>query len=611
MPVKAANRMGVVDSMRVTNYVRSLLPALLFICYSRCILAQGMGSTHPTRPSTPAAGEIAATSDIWIEDIAANAGLNFEHVSGNPVAKKYLLEVTGSGAAIFDYDGDGLQDIFFVNGRRWSTVAGEPRPTGHLFKNLGGMRFRDVTVEAGLTYEGWGQGVCVGDYDNDGHEDLFVTYSGHNILYHNDGRGHFVDVTAAAGLPTDGSRWGTGCSFFDFDRDGQLDIAVANYVAFDPKTTPLPGGNVVCHFKGLPVVCGPRGLPGGTNVLYHNLGGGRFKDVSKSSYFDRPAGHYCYSAITADYDGDGWPDVFLACDSTPNILQHNKHDGTFEDVAISSGAAFNDNGEEQGSMGADAGDYTHAGHQSVVVTTFDDDVPALFLNDGHGTFDDVYSKAGLGRRTHQVGWGTAFVDLDNSGWPDIFMVNGHVYPNVDSLQRESRYKEGKYLYHNLHNGSFSDITQQSGPGMSALDVSRGLAYGDLENNGSLALVINNLGSRPNLLVNRKEKGNWLTVHLIGKVSNRDAIGARVALVADGERQTAEVRSGCCYLSQSDMRLHFGLGKAARVESLDVFWPSGLEEEFAVPRINVFMGLVEGTGTKLTSTPVVARTSNSR
>ena len=543
-------------------------------------------------------------STIWLEDIAAEAGLNFQHVSGEPVHKKYLLETTGSGVAIFDYDGDGLEDIFLVNGDRWGKATGSSRPTSRLFKNLGGMRFQDVTEKAGLTHEGWGQGVCVGDYDNDGHEDLFVTYYGHNVLYHNDGHGHFTDVTAAAGLPTQGTRWSTGCSFVDYDRDGKLDIAVANYVAFDPKTAPLPGGNAVCQFKGLPVVCGPRGLAGGTNILYHNMGAGVFKDVSAASHFDRPSGHYCYSVITGDYDGDGWPDVFLACDSTPNILLHNNHDGTFQDVAISSGTAFNDNGEEQGSMGADAGDYAHTGRQNLVVTTFDDDVPALFLNQGKGSFDDVYLQAGLGRRTHQVGWGVAFVDLDNSGWLDIFMVNGHVYPNVDSLHRESNYKQQKYLYLNLgHNGRFADVTERSGPGTLVRGVSRGLAYGDLENNGSLAMVVNNVGSAPNLLVNRGKKGNWISLRLIGKSSNRDAIGAQVTLLAGGVRQSAEVRSGCCYLSQSDMRLHFGLGKAEKVDSAEVRWPSGMKEEFAIPRINSFAELLEGKGAPLKEDPV--------
>jgi hypothetical protein len=561
-----------------------------------------MGPTHPAAPAKAAARNSAAEKKIWLEDIATEAGLKFRHVSGEPIKKKYLLESTGSGVAIFDYDGDGLQDIFLVNGDRWSTQRGGARPTSRLFRNLGGLKFEDVTEKAGLVHEGWGQGVCVGDYDNDGHEDLFVTYYGHNVLYHNDGHGHFTDVTAAAGLPTRGTRWGTGCSFVDYDHDGKLDIAVANYVDFDPRTAPLPGGNAVCQFKGLPVVCGPRGLAGGKNVLYRNMGNGTFKDVSHASHFDQPSGHYCYSVITGDYDDDGWPDIFLACDSTPNILQHNNDDGTFRDIAIPSGTAFNDNGEEQASMGADAGDYAHTGRPNLIVTTFDDDVPGLFFNEGNSSFSDVYLEAGLGYRTHQVGWGVAFVDLDNSGWLDIFMANGHVYPNVDSLRRESQFEEIKNLYYNLGNGKFADISEHSGPATLTRSVSRGLAYGDLANDGSIDMVVNNLGSHPNLLVNRAAKGNWLTLKLVGNTSNRDAIGARVLIDAGGQRQTAEVRSGCCYLSQSDMRLHFGLGSATKVDSVQVRWPSGLREYFAVLQINMIMQIKEGEGTPTASTP---------
>jgi hypothetical protein len=558
-------------------------------------VAQGMGASHPATPTRNPRNTPVINTGISLEDIAAEAGLKFQHVSGEPIEKKFLLEATGSGVAIFDYDGDGLEDIFLVNADRWSDTRGKPRPTSRLYRNLGHLRFEDVTEKAGLLHSGWGQGVCVGDYDNDGHEDLFVTYYGYNVLYHNDGNGHFTDVTHKAGLPTDGIRWGTGCSFFDYDRDGKLDIAVANYVKFDPKHSPLPGGNPICQFKGLPVVCGPRGLAGGTNVLYRNMGDGTFKDVSQASHFDQPSGHYCFSTITGDFDGDGWPDVFVACDSTPNILLHNNRDGTFTDVAIPSGTAFNDNGEEQGSMGADAGDYAHTGRLDLVVTTFDDDVPALFLNEADNSFNDVYLQAGLGYRTHQVGWGVAFLDLDNAGWLDIFMVNGHVYPNVDSLQRESHYQEEKNLYYNLGNGTFADITGHSGSGTVERSVARGMAYGDLANDGSLEIVVNNLDSRPNLLVNRGPKGNWLTLKLVGTASNRDAIGAQIKVRTGSVTQMAEVRSGCCYLSQSDMRLHFGLGKASEVDLVEVRWPNGKKEVFNVARINNLLELREGSG----------------
>lgn len=553
-----------------------------------------MGESHHFSAPKPANLPV-VHADISLADVAAEAGLNFKHVSGDPINKKFLLESIGSGVAVFDFDGDGLEDIFLVNATRWTNVAGTAKPTSKLYKNLGNLRFEDVTEKAGLTYSGWGQGVCVGDYDNDGHEDMLVTYYGHNILYHNDGNGHFTDVTARAGLPTSGTRWSTGCSFLDYDRDGKLDIAVANYVDFDPKTTPLPGSNLVCQFKGLPVICGPRGLAGSKNLLYRNMGDGTFKDVSSASHFDQPSGHYSFSVITGDFDGDGWPDVFISCDSTPNILLHNNRDGTFTDIGISSGTAFSDDGEEQSNMGADAGDYNHKHRLDLVTTTFDDDVPALFSNEGGNEFSDVYLEAGLGYRTHQVSWGVAFLDLDNRGWLDLFIANGHIYPNVDALHRESRYREEKTLYYNLGDGRFADITDQSGPGVNEKTVSRGIAYGDLQNDGSLDIVVNNLDSTPNLLVNRGRKGNWVAVRLVGTASNRDAIGARVEVKAGVLDQVAEVRSGCCYLSQSDMRLHFGLGSIQAVDAVEVRWPNGKLERFAITGINKVVELREGTG----------------
>jgi enediyne biosynthesis protein E4 len=553
----------------------------------------GMAAPSHEIPSRRTAPLINPPS-ISLEDIAVQAGLDFRHLSGDPLDKKFLLEATGAGVAIFDYDRDGLPDVFLVNGDRWKSLGDTARPTSRLYRNLGHLRFKDVTEEAGVSSHGWGQGVCVGDYDNDGNEDLFVTYYGHNVLYHNDGSGHFADVTEKVGLPVTGTRWSTGCSFFDYDRDGYLDIAVANYVSFDPKTTPEAGN--ACVFKGLPVVCGPRGLPGGRNILYRNLGNGTFKDVSEESHFAKPSGYYCFSTIAGDFDGDGWPDMFLACDSTPNILLRNNRDGTFTDIGFEAGVAFNENGEVQGSMGADAADFNHSGRLSMVVTTFDDDIPALFLHEADGYFTDSSLRAGLGYRTHQVGWGVAFVDLDNDGWQDIFMANGHVYPNVDQLGRGSRFKEEKNLFYNLRDGTFADITGQSGPGTLLRTSARGLAYGDLDNTGSMEIVLNNLDSRPNLLINRGKKQNWISFRLVGTQSNRDAIGARVTVKTDGVTQMSEVRSGCCYMSQSDMRLHFGLGSASRIDVLEVRWPKGVTERFLAPKIDAFQVLTEGSGT---------------
>jgi len=569
------------------------LATLILAINCRSFGQTGMASPHHEPPPRKPVTLLKNLPTISLEDIAPQAGLDFHHVSGDPLNKKFLVEATGGGVAIFDYDGDGLPDIFLVNGDRWTSAAGAARPTSRLYKNLGNLHFKDVTAEAGLVSHGWGQGACVGDYDNDGKEDLFVTYYGHNVLYHNDGGGHFTDVTRKAGLPVDGNRWSTGCSFFDYDRDGFLDIAVANYVRFDPKTTPEASNS--CAFKGLLVVCGPRGLPGGQNILYRNLGNGTFKDVSQESHFDQPSGYYCFSVITGDFDGDGWPDVFLACDSTPNILLRNNHDGTFTDTAFQAGVALNENGEEQGSMGADAADFNHSGRLSLVVTTFDDDIPALFLHDGDGYFTDVAIRAGLGYRTHQVGWGVAFVDLDNDGWQDIFIANGHVYPNIDQLKRGSRFNEEKNFYYNLEDGTFADMTEQSGPGTLLRTSSRGLAYGDLDNSGALEIVVNNLDSRASLFRNRGKKANWISFKLVGTRSNRDAIGARVKIKAGGLNQVAEVRSGCCYMSQSDMRLHFGLGGASKVDFLEVRWPSGALERFDAPHVNTFQVLKEGSG----------------
>lgn len=572
----------------------NLAMAASLILHGKSFGQGGMASPHHETPAQKPSPRLHNPSNISLEDIALQAGLDFHHVSGEPFNKKFLVEATGGGVAIFDYDGDGLPDIFLVNGDRWTQPRGAARPTSRLYKNLGYLRFKDVTAEAGLVFHGWGQGVCVGDYDNDGNEDLFVTYYGHNVLYHNDGSGHFTDVTKKAGLPTDGSRWNTGCSFLDYDRDGRLDIAVANYVRFDPKSTPQASN--ACAFKGLPVVCGPRGLPGGRNILYRNQDDGTFKDVSEESHFDRPSGYYCFSTIAGDFDGDGWPDVFIACDSTPSILLHNNHDGTFTDIGITAGVAFNENGEEQGSMGADAADFNHTGRLGLVVTTFDDDIPALFLHDADGYFTDVSLRAGLGFRTHQVGWGVAFVDLDNDGWQDIFIANGHVYPNIDQLKRGSRFREEKNLYYNLRDGTFADITEESGPGTLLPTPARGLAYGDLDNSGALEIVLNNLGSRPNLFRNRGKQGNWISFKLIGTRSNRDAIGARVTVKAGDIMQMSEVRSGCCYMSQSDTRLHFGLGTHSKVDEVEVRWPSGNSERFAASSINTFQVLKEGTGT---------------
>jgi hypothetical protein len=517
--------------------------------------------------------------EIRFEDAALAAGLRTAHVSGHPVNKKFLVEATGSGIALVDYDNDSLLDIFLVNGTRWKPPYG---PGNRLYRNLGGLRFEDVTARAGIAAPGWGQGVCAGDYDNDGFTDLYVTYWGHNLLFRSRDDSSFRDVTAGSGLATSETRWGTGCAFFDYDRDGLLDLAVAGYASLDPATTPLPGANPLCMHKGLAVVCGPRGLPGGVNRLYRNIGGGRFTDVSAASGFRKPAGYFCFSVVPGDFDNDGWQDVYIACDSTPSILFHNRRDGTFEDIGVSSGTAFNENGEEQAGMGAAAGDFLNTGSLHLVKTNFAGDTPTLYQNDGKGFFADVTVRAGLAVQTRFLGWGVGFFDADNDGWQDIFMANGHVYPQADRLRDSSPYRQRRNLYWNLGNGAFADLSERTGPGVTSMHSSRGAAFGDLDNDGTVEIVVNNLGEPPSLLVNKGPKGNWLLLRLRGAAANRDALGARVTVHAGSLRQSAEVTSGGSYLSQNDLRLHFGLGQAAVADRVDVRWPGGETESFPGP-----------------------------
>jgi enediyne biosynthesis protein E4 len=538
----------------------------------------------------------------WFEDVAAKVGIDVLNVNGDAVSKYYILEATGSGVAIIDYDNDGWPDIFLVNGtylqrnpESHKKVPTSP-PTSHLFHNNHDGTFTDVTVKAGLADSGWGQGVCVGDYDNDGYEDLYVTSYGKNRLYHNQGNGTFREVAEQSGVAGSGKEWGTGCAFIDYDRDGRLDIAVANYVHFDVKSVPAPGDGPSCLWKGTPVMCGPRGLPGAPNLLYHNLGNGKFEDVSEKSGFKKTSGHYCFSVSTLDYDEDGWPDIYVACDSTPAILYHNNHDGTFTDMAADAGVAFNEDGREQAGMGSTVADYDGDGHLDIFKTNFSEDTSTLYRNNGDKTFTDATLASGLGINTQYLGWGAMFVDLDNHGWPDLLVVNGHVYPEVDSNKLGSTYRESRAVYRNLGNGKFDDISRQSGPGVTQPAPGRGLAVGDLWNDGRMEAVINNIGERAMLLVNlAKNQNHWLGVRLIGTQSNRDAIGARVTVRCSTRSWVDEVRSGSSYSSSSDLRLHFGLGGCTLAEFIQVRWPNGREEIFPGGASDRFATLKEGTG----------------
>jgi enediyne biosynthesis protein E4 len=532
------------------------------------------------------------------EDVAEKAGLTMMNVFGGVDTKKYIIETTGTGAAIFDYDNDDWPDIFIVNGTTLETASGSKASSNHLYRNNHDGTFTDVTVKAGLEATGWGQGVCVGDYDNDGWDDLYVTYYGKNRLYHNE-HGVFKEIADQSGVAGSGKAWGSGCAFVDYDRDGRLDLMIANYVDFDLSTAPRPGERADCVWKGVPVMCGPRGLPAAKNILYHNLGGGNFEDVTAKAHIDKAAGHYSLSVSTLDYDDDGWPDIYVACDSTPSILYHNNHDGTFTDVAIVAGAAFNEDGRAQAGMGSTIADFNGDGKLDIFRTNFSDDTTTLYRNNGNRTFDDVTFAAGLGLHTQYLGWGTMFFDFDNDGWPDLLVVNGHVYPEVDKQHLGSNFQEPKILYRNNGNGTFTDVSAEAGSGITIATSARGLAIGDLWNNGQLSAVISNMNAHPSLLVNQvKSKNYWIAFRTVGTKSNRDGIGARVSLSAGGRARVDEVRSGSSYSSNSDMRVHFGLGQTDKIDFVEVRWPSGLEERFRGLTIDSIHELKEGTGTEV-------------
>lgn len=531
---------------------------------------------------------------VDFRDIAEKAGLLAVNVSGSESQKKYILETTGQGVGIFDYDNDGLMDIFLVNGTTLDGANGQ-EPNSHLYKNLGALHFKDVTADANLTRTGWGQGVCIGDYDNDGRRDLFVTYYGHSVLYHNEGNGKFRDVTAEAGLRSKEVRWDTGCSFFDYDLDGKLDLVISGYVDFNRKNVPQPGANSYCQWKGLSVMCGPRGLPAGHNLLFHNDGSGKFSDVSQASGIGKPTGCYGFTVSASDFDGDGYPDLYVACDSTPSLLYHNQRNRTFTEIGVQSGVALNEDGQEQAGMGVAIADYDEDGSADILKTNFSEDAPNLYHNNGDGTFDDQVYQSGLGVHTEYLGWGIHLFDVDNDGLKDALIVNGHVYPEVDASKLAIKYKQPKLLYWNVGAGRFKDISSTSGTGLTLSSASRGSAVGDLDNDGALEIVINNLGGRPSLLKNLGPHGNWLLAQCVGTHCNRDAIGARVFLYVKNRRISGEIQSGTGFLSQNDSRLHFGLGKDRIYDHIEVTWPGGARERFEGGSANRIIILKEGSG----------------
>ena len=517
-------------------------------------------------------------------DVAAQSGITVPNTFGGKETKQSILESTGTGAAIFDFDGDGANDIFIANG---------PPSRSELYKNDGSGHFTEVGLQAGLTATGWAQAVCVGDIDNDGHPDLFVTYYGHNVLYRNLGNGKFEDITARAGLPVDGTRWGSGCALLDYDRDGKLDIFVANYVDLDQSNVPKPGSSKNCEWKGLAVWCGPHGLPPGRNALFHNNGDGTFTDVSEKAGILKPGPRYGLGAVTADFDNDGWPDIYVACDQTPSLLYRNKHDGTFEERGDAAGVAYNADGALQAGMGIAVADYDGNGFLDIAKTNFSGDRPSLFKNEDGSFFEDVSEMAGLGRN-QLLGWGIAFLDVDEDGWPDLVMANGHVYPEVDRSPIGETYRQRTLLYRNLGNGRFADITQSAGTGFAPKRPSRGLAVGDLDGDGRPEIVIVNMNDKPTLLKNVGPRQNAIAVRLTGTKSNRSAIGARCTVEAGGRKQMAEVVSGGSYFSQNSLTLYFGLGKAAKVDRIEVRWPAGETQVWTDVAANRTIGLTEGS-----------------
>lgn len=533
---------------------------------------------------------------VTFTNVAPHAGLTAPSIYGQDYVKKYIVEANASGIAFYDYDRDGWLDIFQLNGTRHEGFPAGQEPTNHLYHNNRDGTFTDVTEKAGLIHSGWGYGVCIGDYDNDGYDDLFLTYFGKNVLYHNNGNGTFTEVTAAAGLLSKSTRYSSGCTFVDYDRDGHLDLFVSHYVGMDLARIPPAGADRYCFYEGVAVNCGPLGLDKDFCALYHNNGDGTFTEVTEKAGIRKPGSRYGLTATAFDYNNDGWPDLFVACDSTPNLLFRNNHDGTFTECAMESGVAVNSDGQVQSNMGVAVGDYDGDGFLDLFLPHFSGDTPILYRNLKGEFFDDLTYASGLAVNTKYVCWGVGFVDFDNDGWPDIFQVNGTVYPEVEKVDPTYPFKAQRVIYRNLGNGSFEEVSGMCGAAVLEPHSSRGCAFGDFDNDGNVDVLIMNQNEPPSLLRSDNRSGNhWLSVKLVGTRSNRSAIGARITLTANGRNQTREVTSGSSYISQSDLRQHFGLGAAKQADQVEVQWPSGQVEKLGSAAADQFVEIEEGKG----------------
>ena len=549
------------------------------------------------RPIT--AGGFVDSGPIVFQDVSEKAGLTrWRHVMGTPETK-FILETVGSGVALLDYDNDGWLDIYLVNGSTYDALSGKTSPPhAALFHNNHDGTFTDVAQQAGVTNDRWGFGVAVGDYDNDGWPDLYVTNFGKNRLYHNNHDGTFTDVAEKAGVTL--GNWSTGATFGDVDGDGRLDLFVAGYVHYDIEQPPIPGSSVVafsaCEFRGLKVMCGPRGLKGEPDHLFRNNGDGTFTDVSKKAGVDDANAYYGLGAVFVDLNNDGKLDLAVANDSTPNYLYINHGDGTFEDASYASGYALNENGRETASMGIAVGDYLNNGLLDLYNTVFSDDYNPLYRNDGGGNFTEVSYQAGIAEPTIPfLGWGTGFLDFDNDGWKDLLAANGHVYPGVDQSDWGTTFAERPLLFRNLHNGKFELVPPVKGTGLAAVLTARGAAFGDLFNDGKIDVVINQLNNTPVLLRNVSAAHNhWVGLKLVGGAkSPRDAVGAAVYLKAGGIRQRADVISGGSYASSNDFRLHFGLGGSSRIDGVEIHWPNGRVQLLDLAAVDCFFTITEG------------------